>query len=417
MKRGILFFVSMILLISFSIQAQSDYEKTQSFKIKYKQLEEAIKNATSLDECNSIGNNIMSFKIEFQADKSLLDKALYPENFETSFLKLEADLQTRKGDFTQIVQLSTEVGTLKTQVTELSEKNQGLIQQIRLLNLKVEKDAATINSLQKLVAQLKSNIQQRDLLVRDIVDSLLAEFVMAPSSLNEVEKQNFISKVDSRNLFYNVERTINDNIEFIKVTQLTPNDLSEMKNQYKDFNKVWKQIGPRLADVYLNVREKASQIANIDNMFLLWNQRINLEIWGQINKLFREKKISLLPFNSGDQFVNSVSSFVDDEVKNLGVKSSDETERAYSAFTDSVYFPVVQPTWVPILIENNMMTEANKDTIEARIAMWKEKVAPASIFNWVYLIGGIIIAALIIAYFLKGRKKASLEKPLNEQLE
>jgi len=414
MKKGFVYPVIILLVFNFVLIAQSDYDKIQSFKTKFKQLEDAIKNATSLDECNLIGNNVLSLKNEFHPDKSLLDKGLYPENFETSFLKLESALQIRKGDFTQIVQLSTEVGTLKTQVTELSEKNQGLIVQIRQLNLKVEKDAATINSLQKLVAQLKNNIQQRDLLVRDIVDSLLAEFVKAPSSLNEAEKQNIISKVDSRNLFYNVERTISDNIEFIKVTQLTSNDLSEMKEQYKEFNKVWKQIGPRLADVYLNVRDKASQIANIDNMFLLWNQRINLEIWGQINKLFREKQIALLPFNSGDQFVNSVSSFIDDEVKNFGVKSSDETERAYFAFTDSIYFPVVQPTWVPILIENNMMTEANKDTIESRIATWKEKVAPVSVFNWVYLFGGLVIAGLLIAYFLKGRKKTMSEKQLIE---
>lgn len=414
MKRGILFVLSFVLILSSFTHAQSDYEKIQSFKTQYKQIEEAIKNAASLEECNLIGENIAAMKTEFLADKSLFNKSLYPENFESSFNKIEKSLEVRKGDFTQIVQLTTEVGTLKTQVTELSEKNQNLIVQIRQLNLKVEKDAATINSLQKLVAQLKSNIQQRDLLVRDIVDSLLAEFVKAPLTLNEAEKQNIISKVDSRNLFYNVERTINDNIEFMKVTQLTPDDLSEMKQQYNDFNKVWKQIGPKLADVYLSVRDKSTQIANIDNMFLIWDQRINQEMWGQVNKLFREKQIALLPFNSGDQFTNSVSSFVDDEIKNLGVKSSDESENTFFTFTDSVYFPIVQTTWVPILMENNMMTEANKDTIESRIAMWKEKVAPASAFNWVYVIGGFVIVALVIAYILKGRKKAGISQPTNE---
>jgi hypothetical protein len=391
------------------ISAQSDYEKTQNFKTRYTQLADAIKNAVSLDECEAIGINIAKLKEDFILDKSLLDKTLYPDNFESSFLKIESALVVRKGDFTQIVQLTSEVGTLKTQVTELSQKNQDLIGQIRQLNLKVDKDAATIASLQNLIAQLKNNIQQRDLLVRDIVDSLLTEFVNAPSTLNEAEKQNFISKIDSRNLFYNIERTISDNIQFMRVTRLMPEDLSEMKKQYNDFNKVWKQIGPKIAEVYLSKREKAVEIANIDNMFNDWNQRINEEIWTQVNKLFREKQISILQFNSGEQFTNNTVSFIDDQMKNLGVKSSEESEKVFFTFTDSVYFPKVEPTWIPVLIENNMMTQVNKDTIESRIAMWKEKVAPSTTFNWYYVALIAIIAVLIAAYFMKGRKKPKIE--------
>lgn len=406
MKKKIVLLTILSIIISSVSFSQSDYEKTQNFKTKYKQMEEAIKNASTLDECNTISADIAKIKEEFLPDKPLLDKSLYPDNFETSFAKLEKALEIRKGDFAQIVELTSEVGTLKTQVTELSEKNQNLIGQIRQLNLRVEKDAATIASLQKLVAQLKSNIQQRDLLVRDIVDSLLAEFVNSPSSLNEAEKQSIISKVDSRNLFYNIERTISDNIQFMRVTQLNPEDLAEMKNQYRDFNKVWKQIGPRLADVYLDKREKAVEIGNIDGMFNDWNQRINEEMWSRIAKLFREKQIPMLPFSSGDQFTNSAVSFIDDEIKNLGVKSSDETERNFYTFTDSVYFPQIEPVWIPILIENNMMTEANKDTIDARIAVWKEKVAPASAFNWIYVGLIAVIVFLTIAYFLKGRKRS-----------
>lgn len=407
--------IIILFLFSATVSAQSDYEKTQTFKTKYKQLEDGIKNAATLEECNIIGENILKLKDEFINDKSLLDKSLYPETFESSFIKIEKALEIRKSDFTQIVELTTEVGTLKTQVTEISEKNQNLIAEIKQLNLKGEKDAATIASLQKLVAQLKANIQQRDMLVRDIVDSLLIEFVKAPSSLNEAEKQNIYNKVETGNLFYNIERTISDNIQFMRVTQLTPNDLSDMKEQYRDFNKVWRQIGPKLGNVYLGQREKTTEIANIDNMFSLWEQRINEEIWDQINKLFRDKEISLIQFNSGEQFTNSITSFIDDEIKNYGVKRSEESEKTYYAFTDSVWFQTVQPNWVPILIENKMMTEANKDTIESKIGKWKEQIAPEAAFNWLYLILIGIIIALVAAYFLKGKKKPSTDTPSGTQ--
>ncbi|MEG8946370.1 hypothetical protein [Rosettibacter firmus] len=415
MKTGIITTFIIALLIFSVSNAQSDFEKTQNFKKQYKILEDAIKDASSLEECNVIGESIIKFKNEFIADKELLDKALYPDNFESAFEKLERALEIRKGDFTQITELRTEIGELKTRVTELSEENQNLLAQIKALNLQVKKDAATIASLKRLIAQLKANIQQRDMLVRDIIDSLLTEFVKTPASLNEAEKQAIITKVDSRNLFYNIERTIMDNIQFMKVTQMTPNDLREMKKQYREFNKLWKQIGPRLSDVYLTRQDKVAQIANIDGMFYEWNSRLNDEIWTQVNQLFREKNLAVLPFRSGEQFVNSIYAFIDDEIKNLGVKNKDESLKTFYTFTDSVYFKTVQPVWIPILIENNLMTEENKDSIEAKIALWKEKLSPPSKFYWIYyLAGGIVIVALIVTYYIKTRNK---QKVIPEQQE
>lgn len=414
------FFFLIFLLTAFVLNqntfAQSDREKVNNFDSRFKQYESAIKNAASLDECNIIGENIAKLKEEFADSKTLLEKSLQI-NYDEEFLKIERALEVRKGDFTQIIQLTTEVGSLKDKVSELSQQNEGLISQIKQLNIRTVKDASTIASLTKLVAQLKLNIEQRDELVRGIVDSLLQEFVKTPGTLNEAEKQAVFKKVDNGNLFYNIERTISDNVQFMKVTQMTADDLSKMKGQYKDFNKVWRQVGPKLAEVYLNRRDKAAQVANIDAMFTDWNFRINDEMWGQVNKLFRDYKLALLPFRSGDQFVNSVTSFVDDEIKNYGVKSNAESENTFFAFTDSIYFKTVQPVWAPVLIENNLMTEANKDSVEKRIATWKEKVAPASKMNWIYIIGAFVIVALVAAFFIRGKKKNFIvEKKKEEQL-
>jgi hypothetical protein len=145
-------------------------------------------------------------------------------------------------------------------------------------------------------------------------------------------------------------------------------------------------------------------------MFLDWNMRLNDEMWGQVNRLFREKQLALLPFKSGEQFFNSVSSFIDDEIKNQKVKSSSESERVYTTFIDSVYFKSVEPIWIPILIENSMMSESNKDSIDAKIGRWKTEVAPGSAFNWIYILLIGIIVALLAALVLKGRKKEVIIK-------
>ena len=393
-----------------SVIAQSDFEKIQNFKTKLAAIEQAIKSAASIEDCDLIESEIVKLKTDYSPARTLIDNSLYPDDWSTSFGRVEQNLRIRRGDFGQIVELQTEVGTLRDQVSEISIKNEGLISQIRQLQINATKDAQTIASLTKLVAQLKANIAQRDELVRGIVDSLLAEFVKYPTTLNDVEKQSIFQRVDNGNLFYNVERTIADNMQFMKVTELMPEDLSEMKKQYRDFNKVWRQVGPKLADIYMSKRDKASQIANIDNMFLDWNMRLNDEMWGQVNRLFREKQLALLPFKSGEQFFNSVSSFIDDEIKNQKVKSSSESERVYTTFIDSVYFKSVEPIWIPILIENSMMSESNKDSIDAKIGRWKTEVAPGSAFNWIYILLIGIIVALLAALVLKSRKKEVIIK-------
>jgi hypothetical protein len=407
--KKMLLSVFMFVAIS-SVIAQSDFEKIQNFKTKLAAIEQAIKNAASIEDCDLIESEIVKLKTDYSPARTLIDNSLYPDDWSTSFGRVEQNLRIRRGDFGQIVELQTEVGTLRDQVSEISIKNEGLISQIRQLQINATKDAQTIASLTKLVAQLKANIAQRDELVRGIVDSLLAEFVKYPTTLNDVEKQSIFQRVDNGNLFYNVERTIADNMQFMKVTELMPEDLSEMKKQYRDFNKVWRQVGPKLADIYMSKRDKASQIANIDNMFLDWNMRLNDEMWGQVNRLFREKQLALLPFKSGEQFFNSVSSFIDDEIKNQKVKSSSESERVYTTFIDSVYFKTVEPIWIPILIENSMMSESNKDSIDAKVGRWKNEVAPGSAFNWTYILLIGIIVALLVALVLKGRKKEVIVK-------
>lgn len=413
MKTKIIFSLMLIFFINSFISAQSDYEAVQNFKKQYKQIEESIKSVSSVDQCNTIGENISNLKNDFVGYKILFDKALYPENFESSFVKIENALESKKTDLTQISTLTTQVGTLQTQVVELNQQNEMLIKQINELKARSEKDEATIAQLNKLVAQLKGNINQRDLLVRDLVDSLLVEFTKLPQNLSKKEAQVIQSKINKGNLFYNIERTIADNIRFTKVTQLTADDFSQMKKQYRDFDKVWKQIGPRLSSVYLNKKQKKSEISQIDSLFVQWNDQLNNEIWKGLQKLFLEKNINLVPFNNADQFVNSVSAFITDEIKNLSVKSKEEPENIFHTFADSIYFKTVEKKWIPFLIENNMMTQAEKNIVDTKIEIWKKEFTPSYLYLG-YIALGVIILFTVVFLYKKGRKLPMQSAKFNE---
>lgn len=378
---------------------QSDYEIVLSFKEKYGQLTDEIKKAGSLEACNSIYERALELREEYLKHKSLLDDSLYPENFESSLEKLFSAISLRQNEFSQITELKTEIANLKTELTELNERNKDLIAKIDALRRQADKDAATIAALNNLIAQLKSNLEKRDLLIRDIIDSLVLDLAKTPAALNEAEKAGYRLKIENAELFFNIERTLTDNIHFMRITELKPEDLAEIKKQQTEFGKLWRRISPKLSEIYLDKKEKEEQLANINNLFYEWKSRVDKEIWNSIYVEFRSKELPLLPFNNGEEFVYSVKSFVEDELKNMEVKGKDKSYEVFKTFTDSVYYDKVLPEWIPVLIENNMMTEADKDTIEAQLVGWKNKLGPEEEFKWYYWVL-ILLAAGIAGYLI-----------------
>lgn len=398
MKRLIL--IIMLLSVTYNNYfSQSDYEIVRSFKEKYNQLMDEIKKAGSLEACNSIYERALELREEYLKHKSLLDDSLYPENFESSFEKLFSAISLRQNEFSQITELKTEIANLKTELTELNERNKDLIAKIDALRRQADKDAATIAALNNLIAQLKSNLEKRDLLIRDIIDSLVLDFAKTPAALNEAEKAGYRLKIENAELFFNIERTLTDNIQFMRITELKPEDLAEIKKQQTEFGKLWRRISPKLSEIYLDKKEKEEQLANINNLFYEWKSRIDKEIWNSIYVEFRSKELPLLPFNNGEEFVYSVKSFVEDELKNMEVKGKDKSYEVFKTFADSVYYDKVLPEWIPVLIENNMMTEADKDTIEAQLVNWKNKLGPEKEFKWYYWVL-ILLAAGIAGYLI-----------------
>ncbi len=400
--------IALLFVFSGVANAQSDREKTDKFKSSVQKIEEAIKNAKDVNEAKAIEAQIDKLRSDNQADKALLDKSLYPDDFNTSIEKLSTALTLRKGDFTQIHELKTEVVGLKDQVTELNQKNYDLISEIRGLTLRVNKSEKANDSLKTLVAQLRASLKERDKLVMGMVDSLLTEFTKDPSGLSETAQTGMITAIKNKNLFFNIQRTINDNIKFMEVTQLNADDISEMKKQQIKFSKLWRQIGPKLADVYLSKKESTQQITQINSLFQSWSNLINNQLWGNVDKVFKEKNVKILPYNNGTEFSENLKSYILDQIKNLPTIGKDQSLKEFNLLSDTVWFSNVKKDWVPVLIENGLLTEAQKDTVEANLAMWKKQVEPPFSFGWLFLPLGAILVVLVIVFVIYSRKKKTV---------
>ena len=406
MKRSminkILLFV--ILLTTTTLFAQSDYEMVQSFKERYQKIADGIKAAASLEDIDNLSAEIENLKRDFSAKRVILDQSLYPENFNSSFENLNSSLEIRKEDFTSITVLKTEVTALKSEVDLLNKRNTELINQITILESQRRKDAASIEELQKLVSDLRATLIKRDQLIYSIVDSLTPKLAGDISSMSQQDKEQVYSQVERNNLLVSVKRSLRDNSRFLEVTSLKAGDLDKVKQQEQSFVTMWRKIGPKLVDVYANKKDKSAELKEIDNLFTVWSNRIDKEAWESINEEFSLNNINLQNFNNGKEFVDVVTQYISDEIKNYGTKNKAESEKTYSIFTDSVWFKSISNEWMPYLLDNKLLAVEQKDAVEKKLSEWKSIVSPQDL-TWLYAVIGLAVVFIIALVFILKKKK------------
>ncbi len=406
MKRSIInkILLFVILLTTTTLFAQSDYEMVQSFKERYQKIAEGIKAAASLEDIDNLSAEIENLKRDFSAKRVILDQSLYPENFNSSFENLNSSLELRKEDFTSITVLKTEVTALKSEVDLLNKRNTELINQITILESQRRKDAASIEELQKLVSDLRATLIKRDQLIYSIVDSLTPKLAGDISSMSQQDKEQVYSQVEKNNLLVSVKRSLRDNSRFLEVTSLKAADLDKVKQQEQSFVTMWRKIGPKLVDVYANKKDKSAELKEIDNLFTVWANRINKEAWESINEEFSLNNINLQNFNNGKEFVDVITQYVSDEIKNYGTKNKTESEKTYSIFTDSVWFKTISNEWMPYLLDNKLLAVEQKDAVEKKLSEWKSIVSPQD-YTWLYAVVGLAVVFIIVLVFILKKKK------------
>jgi len=398
-----LLIIVMFCLVNGLNFAQSDFEIKQNFLTKYKQIEISIEYANNEADCASLAGQIEELKAEFSSHSVMLDNALYPDDFNNTFAKLNKKLSIRRTDVSQIIDLKVQVSVLNDQLLKLNQENSELMSQVQTLRRSSERSAKSIDSLKNLLRRLSAKLKERDDLVMGMVDSLFQQITVIPASVNDYESNGVFKKIASTNFFENIKRSVNDNMKFMRVIKLTADDLSQIRDQHKELSSRWQKVGPSLAKVYLQNKQQASEVTQINELFANWNKEIYNQVWGRVNELFSKKNIHLLDFKTGEEFTNSITSFVQYEIKNYGVKSQDESSKNFSMFVDSVWFKEIEPSWIPYLMNNKMLSEANKDSLDSQIKMWKEKVSPSQFPLWIIyvVVGVIMVTVLSIVLFRK----------------
>ena len=404
-------FVAVLFIFIGNPSAQSDYEIVQNFNTKYQEIEKNIKDAALLNELNAVVAKIDQLKQEYAEHKDLLDKSLYPDNYAKSFENLNTAYLMKQGDFTTIDVLQTEVVVLEQQVEDLNKRNNQIIVMIDELETLRKKDKKTTAELENLIEDLRNSLWQRDRLVVEMMDKLIPPIMREKATLSAEDKRIVRRLENNEAVLQNVKVSIKDNIRFLEATSLNPGDIKAIQEQQEQFSDTWKTIGPKLVDVYADKDNKADELKEIDSLFIQWYYKsVDQNVWKSIRNEFRARSIILKEFNYGDEFVHSVKLFIEDEIKNLDVKSDEASEKTYVSFTDSTWFATIKPMWMPYLIEGGLFTVEQKDEVEASIEEWKNELYPSKLWLYIVIWLGIVIILLPAILLLIRRGKKSQQE-------
>ena len=160
--------------------------------------------------------------------------------------------------------------------------------------------------------------------------------------------------------------------------------------------------------MYSEDGKKSEELKEIDELFNQWYAAVAKEAWSSIDDDFSLNGIELRKFNNGEEFTTSIELFIGDELKNLGVKSDEDSKKVFAQFADSTWFAIIQPVWMNYLIENKMLTEENKDRMESKIAEWKNALYPSNL--WIlYLLIAVVVIGIGVFFFIRKKKAGETE--------
>ncbi|MFO7447822.1 MAG: hypothetical protein R6W90_15770 [Ignavibacteriaceae bacterium] len=404
MKTKFIIGFALIIFLSGSkiLLAQSDYETVQNFKKEVNQIEQSIRDADSLGAIDGINSEIDQLRDDYSANKELLDNSLYPNTFDKTIESLRNAGNLRRKDFAQIDVLETKVSGLEEQVDTLKSRNDELAMQFNQLE---SQTSARIAGLEKAVAQLRASLQKRDQIVMNMLSDLLPSNYTEGEELSPEEKQEILTETEKNNILFNIKKAVSDNIRFLDATRLYPADLRNVKAQKDNFARIWKNAGPTLVEVYAGRGKSTAEFEEIDEAFASWDAKIHEEVWSSINTEFAENNIRLKQFSSGKEFTSTIVSYIGDEIMNISARDNAEAE--FNNF-DSTWSNEIEPAWLPFLLDNQMISEAQEDSMEVMIASWEDAVYPEG-FNWLYVIIGVLAVAVVVLLFTRKSPKPHQE--------
>ena len=409
--------LSFVFLIGLSMntqaQVQSDYEIKQNFDREYAEVHEGLKTATTSAEVQELLDKIDQMGATYGEHRDLMDRVLYPETLTASMNRLRDITQTSYSYVIRIEQQTGNVMELERQLAELSQQVQLNLVQADSLRTELDRMTRSRNANAAAARQLRDQLRQRDELILSMVDSVFVSYDrLNLASLSRAEREELGLRVDVENVLGHINSVVEGNISFIDTnTQLSAADFLRLKAVQVEFEKVWVNIGPKLAMIYTPSAQRENRLTEINEGIDRWRQRVSQSVWRSLAAAFESRNIEVASFDDPVSFYTALNNYVDSSLSRVEASGGSEDElQSYERFAN-VWHNDIKVNWQKFLIDSEILTYENVATIDRKLANWNAQAQPTSALSWI-LIGilGLIVIVLIVVLVAQRKKTAPVKK-------
>lgn len=402
-----------IVSIGFSVGAsaqQLDYTIVKSFQAKYDSIKTAIRQAKTVQDCAEISADIDELQKRFAADTTLLNKALYPNDYdaEIGIVRLDLSLAQNKlgiieSQVEQITSLESQVRMLSAKVDSLSTSNSNLMASLSVVTKAMTKNRNMVDSLEHIIGELRRGLRARDAAIFALVDSIFMQYGNKVKGLPEQEMTTLSRKISRHGVLGAIRGAAEQNLKFLETTQLNGTDLIRLLEEQHQFNAYWEGLAPKLSDLYANRNERIREIAATDTVVSRWGKLADSLMWAGLYREFKDNDVSVDSFSNADQFVANLGEYFDTQGGSLKAPASERASRLHS-FLNNLWIPTVNARWLPMLVKEGALTDNQANVLRNKFMNWENSTKPSYVLLFLFII--LIFAATVVFFIIRRRRVA-----------
>ncbi len=407
MKRLILIGILLFSGIGMA-QEQSDYLIVKSFQEKANALKAHINRAASLKECVQDSMRIVELQRQFAPDTVLLNNALYPLNYEQQIASLYGVLSLSRGRLqviesqaSQIVTMQTQISLLSDRVDSLSKENDKLMSSLDVMTSALNKNREAITALNKTIAELRANIRARDEAIFAMTDTLFKSYGNNIESMPEHERSVLIGRVNRHDVVGKIYQAAEQNMQFLSTANLSGKDLVQMLKEQMNFSSNWSGLGPKLARLYVNRRDRQKEITAVDTAIARWGRKADSAVWISLYDVFAKNKIPIDTFSNADEFVENLGNYLGTDGGNINASGGEKSAKLHN-FLYNVWNPSVGTQWLPMLVDQGIISNDQQLELQTKLAGWEAAAKPSYTLAYILI---VIVLALLVPFILTRRRK------------
>lgn len=380
MKQFILLIFTLVLSAgTFQLTAQhSDYATARHFQQQYELLKHQLKMAKNSLQLKVLQEDSDSLFSEFQGNKELINQFMYPQTFDALKSQLQTDLHIAmqrllliENQRERLFELSNQVLAFKGEINRLNSQTDSLRKEI----LSSEASEARLSSL---VRTYREQLEQRDALMFEMIDSLVISYqgLKTGHTLEEQIPQALATTSDTNPIEW-ISLIIRQNIEEVGSGNryLEVEDYLRMYALQVSVEQAWNRVGEQLLNVYSG-NNKNQWNTTIEEDLKEWRMQASYNMWKAIRHHLELQEIRLPAFDTPVSFYAGLQNLLDN-----GISESEEellTSNSYQNYQKVKDFwnNTFKNEWEYTLKDVDILSAAEIATIDQKLEEWGNKARP-----------------------------------------